>query len=93
MANEVTKRDGSRQPFDEGKIRRSIEAAAQEAGLGEERVMELVDQVSRVAIEFANGKEEIATSEIKEKIFSELDKVEPSASEAWRRHYQAKGKG
>lgn len=92
MANEVIKGDGSRQPFDEGKIRRSIEAAAQEAGLGQERVAELVDQVSRVATGVADGKEEITTSEIKETILSELDRIEPSASEAWRKHDQAKGK-
>ena len=93
MANEVIKRDGSKQSFDEEKIRRSIEVAAQEAGLAQERVAELVDQVSRVAIEFSSGKEEIATSEIKETILSELDRVEPSVSEAWRKHDQAKGKG
>ena len=92
MANEVIKRDGSRQHFDEGKIRRSIEAAATEAGLAQERVAELVDQVSRVAIDVAGGKEEIATSEIKEKILSELDGVEPSVSEAWRKHDQVKGR-
>ena len=92
MANEVIKRDGSKQPFDEGKIRRSIEAAAQEAGLAQERITELVDQVSRVAIDVAGGKEEITTTEIKETILSELDGVEPSVSEAWRRHDQVKSK-
>ena len=90
MANEVIKADGSKQPFDEGKIRKSIEAAGQEAGLEQERIAELVNQVSRVAIEFASEKEEIATSEIKETILSELDKVEPSVSESWRKHDQAK---
>ena len=91
MANEVIKMDGSKQPFDEGKIRKSIESAATEAGLAQERIVELVDQVSRVAIDVAGGKEEIATSEIKETILSELDRVEPGVSEAWRKHDQAKG--
>jgi len=86
MANEVIKKDGSREPFDAEKIRNSIRAACQEAGLEEGRKNEVVEQVAKVAIELADSKEEIATSEIKEKILSELDNIEPSVSAAWRKH-------
>ena len=91
MANFVVKKDGSREPFDPQKIRNSIGAAAQEAGLAEDRRNEVVGQVAATAIEVADQKEEIPTSEIKAKILSELDQVEPSVSAAWRRYEQEKG--
>lgn len=92
MAKEVIKRDGRKEPFDAEKIKKSIEAAAKMANLSEERVKEIVDQVSGAAIQLAEGKEEIATSELKEKILAELGAIEPSVSEAWEKYEQEKGK-
>ena len=92
MANFVIKKDGSKEPFDEGKIKKSIELAVKQANLPEDRVNELVEQVSRVALQVAEGKEEIATTELREKILSELDNLEPSVSEDWRKYDQEKGK-
>lgn len=91
MANFVIKKDGEKEPFDAKKIEASIRAAASEANLSEERVNKVVEQVSSVAIQLAEEKEEIATAEIKEKILSELDILEPSVSEVWRKHEQEKG--
>ena len=93
MANEVIKRDGSREPFDPEKIKSSIRKAAQKTDLPEERVNEVVEQVSKAAIELADSKEEIATSEIREKILSELDNVEPKVAESWRDYDRTKGEG
>jgi len=90
MAKEVTKKDGIKQPFAAEKIRNSIAAAAQTTDLSEERKNEVVEQVATAVIQMAEGKEEIATSEIKEKILSELDSIEPAISEAWRKHDQEK---
>ena len=92
MANFVIKKNGSKEPFDAEKIRKSIIAAAQGTNLSEERINEVVEQVSKVALELAEGKEEIATSELREKILGELDNVEPSISEGWRKHDQEKEK-
>lgn len=92
MAKEVIKRDGSREPFSEDKVRNSVRAAAQDAGLPEDRVGKVVDQVSQTALDAAATKDEIATSEIAEIILRELDSVEPSAAAAWRRHDQSQGK-
>ena len=90
MANEVIKKDGTREPFDPEKIKTSIKAAVEETNLSEERKNEVVEQVASVAIKMAEEREEIATSEIKEKILSELDRIEPSVSAAWRRYDQEK---
>lgn len=92
MANFVIKKDGAKEPFDEGKIKKSIEIAAKQAGLPEDRVNELVEQVSKAALQVAEGKEEIATAELREKILSELDNLESSVSEGWRKYDQEKGK-
>ena len=91
MANTVIKNDGSEGPFDESKIRKSIETAAKEAGLPDGRIEELVEQVTGVAVGLAEGKEKIATSELRESILSKLDEVEPAVSEAWRKHDETKG--
>ena len=91
MSNFVIKRDGTREPFDAEKIRRAITGAAQRTNLSEERKDEVVEQVLSAALQLAREKEEIKTSEIKEKILSELEVIEPSASVAWRKYAQEKG--
>ncbi len=92
MATVVIKKDGTKQSFDLEKIKNSIKMAAQQAGLAEDKVNEVVEQVSTVALQLAAQKEEIATSEIKDKILSELDNVEPSVSAAWRKYDEEKKK-
>lgn len=91
MATNVVKKDGSKQPFDEGKIRRSIEATCQDAGLATEKTQEVVGQVLPVALNAAVAKEEIATSELGDVVLAELEKAEPAAAEAWRKYVQSKG--
>lgn len=93
MANEVIKKDGSKQPFDPEKIRNSIKGAAARSELPEERQSEVVEQVATAVIQLAEGKEEVATSEIRENILSELDRLEPSVSAAWKKHEEEKGAG
>jgi len=88
MAKEVIKKDGAKEPFDAEKIKNSILGAAQRTELSEERKNEVVEKVAATVIQMAEEKDEIATSEIKEKILSELDIVEPAVSEAWRKYEQ-----
>jgi transcriptional regulator NrdR family protein len=90
MATQVIKRDGSKQPFDAEKIRRAISLACAEGGLTEERKAEVVEQVSASALSLAETKNEIAASELREKILSELDNVEPAAAQAWRKYDEAR---
>jgi len=90
MANFVIKNDGSKEAFDAEKVKNSIRKAAGEAGVTEDRVNEIVEQVTTSVSELANQKEEITAGEIKAKVLSELDIVEPSVSEAWRKYEQTK---
>ena len=86
MASQVIKKDGTKQPFDPEKIKTAIGLAAEQAGLSEERKNEVVEQVATAVIQLADTKEEIATSELREKILSELDNIEPSVASVWREH-------
>jgi len=86
MAREVIKKDGTKEPFDAAKIKNSIVAAAQRTDLPDEKKNEVVAQVTATVIQMADAKDEIATSEIREKILSELDIVEPSVSAAWKKY-------
>ena len=86
MAKEVIKKDGLKQPFDAEKIKNSVRAAASQTGLLEERTDEVVEQVTAAVVSIVDIKEEITSSEIKENVLSELDNVEPSVSEAWRKY-------
>jgi len=90
MASQVIKKDGTKQSFDSEKIRKSITAAASRADLSEERKNEVIEQVVASALQLAEQKEEIETRELREKILSELDVVEPSISDAWRKYDQEK---
>jgi len=88
MASNVVKKDGTKEPFNSEKIRNSISAAAELANLSEEKKNEVVEQVATTVIQMAEKKEEIATSELREKILSDLDRIEPSVSAAWRKYDQ-----
>ena len=88
MTTQVIKKDGTEQPFDAEKIKNSIAAAALRTDLSEERQTEVTGQVAAKVVQMVEEKEEISTSEIKESILSELDIVEPTISEAWRKYDQ-----
>jgi len=92
MANFVIKRDGTKEAFDAEKIKMSITAAAQRTDLSEEQVNKAVERALGAAIQEAEGKEEITTAELRGKILTELDIIEPSISEEWRKYDQEKGK-
>lgn len=91
MANQVIKKDGTKEPFDAEKIKKSIAGAAQDANVSEERKNQIVEQVANATIQMAEGKEEIASSELKAKILGDLDQIEPSVSAAWRKQDEEKG--
>ena len=91
MVNTVIKKDGTKQPFDDEKIRKSIRSAAEEAGLEKERASEVVNQVASEVMQSIKDKDEVTTSDLKEKILNMLDMIEPSVSAAWR-EYDSKRK-
>lgn len=92
MAQQVVKRDGTKEPFDEGKLKRAIEAAAAEGGLAPEVVVETVSQVFGVVMQYASTKDEVASSDLRDKALEELDRVAPAAADAWRKFDEKRGR-
>lgn len=92
MANQVIKANGAREPFNEGKVKNSIELACGDAGVSGDKMAEIVDRVLPAVLNAVTSKEEIATAELKAAILKELDGVEPSVSAAWRKYDETKGK-
>ena len=90
MASNVIKKDGTKEPFNPEKIKNAIRAAAVRTDLSEEKKNEVIEQVTAPVIQMTDTKEEIATSEIREKVLTELDRVEPAIAEAWRKYDQEK---
>lgn len=90
MATEVIKRDGSREPFLEEKVRRSIAASARDAGITEDRALGIADEAAAAVMDAAGQVEAMETSAIAEIILSELDRIEPAAAESWRAHVRSK---
>lgn len=92
MANEVIKKDGSKEPFNAEKVRNAIIAAGEETGLSEERIEKAADQVTAFVVQLVEASSEITTAEIRAKVLSALDTFEPDISEAWRK-YDREAKG
>lgn len=90
MAEYVIKDDGLKEPFQAEKIRGSIREAAQEAGLPEERVAELVEEVGEETVEMTEQRDTIPTREIRDFILEELGEEAPSVAGAWKRHEERK---
>ena len=90
MANQVIKRDGTKEPYDENKMTKSISDAGHDAGLPDDKIAAIVSQVGGVAAALAAGKEEIATSELGMCILAELSKVDPAVADAWKKNEAAK---
>ena len=88
MAKEVIKKDGTKQPFDARKISNAIMAAGAETDLPDDKINKAIEQVTAVIIQMVEAKEEITTSDVREKVLSELDGIEPAISEAWRKYDQ-----
>jgi transcriptional regulator NrdR family protein len=77
----VIKRKGYEEEFDPEKIKSAIEKAAQDAG--EPQIFRVVEDVSRIALEFCEDKEIIDSQDIREVILNYLKDKYPKVYEAW----------
>lgn len=82
----VIKKDGRKELFDFEKLKKSIAAAARDAGLTSEKISELVTEVSALVFQLISKYEEVQSAEIREKVLGELNRVEPSVVKAWKKY-------
>jgi len=92
MANQVIKKDGSKEPFNAEKIKRVIRLAGQQAGLDEIKQNEIAEKIAAKIVEILKDKEEVAAIEIRDKVLGELDLYAPNVSAAWRDYELNKNK-
>jgi len=73
---QIVKRDGSKQEFSAAKIAKVVHAA----GLSEEKAQELSEQVEAwFKVQASEGKKELSSLEIKDKVSSLLEKTDKYA--------------
>lgn len=84
MTDFVIKKSGERVLFDEEKVRNSIASAARAVHISEEKINMISDQILGEIRQWVAREDKITTSEIKEKVLSQLDVIEPEAAESWR---------
>jgi len=93
MIDQVEKSDGSRQLFNEEKMRASIAAAAKDAGILNGNVIDLIDRISSDVMTAIGERTEISTAELKELIVAKLSQEEPRVAIAWKQYDAQKQKG
>jgi len=92
MANEVIKKSGIKEMFEPDKIRKSITKAIERVNIPEQRKDEIVEEVSEIVISNLKERGDVESSEIRESILSELDRIAPVVSNTWREYEQNKVK-
>lgn len=91
MVNFVTKKDGTKEPFDAEKIKAAVEAASTQAGLSDEDSAATAQKVLDLVFPSFGDRQEVASTEIKEKVLAELDTIAPDVSASWKKYDEAKG--
>ena len=90
MANFVTKKDGSKIPFDPEKIKASVVAACLDVELPNEEADKIAEEIFGLVAGALKNQEEVSTSEVREKVLAELDMLHPNVAEAWRKYETTK---
>lgn len=84
MVMNVIKRNGLMEPFDERKLRGSIEKAMIDARLKIDELSDDIDQIVDSTMRSLNNKQDVDISELRSSILEELEKRKPVAAAAWR---------
>jgi len=92
MIQSVIKKDGGKVPFNQEKLKASITAAADDAGLQENEKNAIAEKVLYSVEAAFEGREEVSTAEIRDKVLSELHASFPIVAEAWIKYDSARGK-
>ncbi len=92
MAKFVVKKDGEKIPYDAEKIKAAIMAASADSGLASDKASEIAEKVLELVDMAVGAREEVPTSEIKERILAELDSMAPNISKSWRKYDEANKK-
>jgi transcriptional regulator NrdR family protein len=86
MPKQAQKRKGYQEEFQVEKLRRSIENAARDAGLPEDKVFQVVEEISSYVLENVKDLESVDTQSLRTLILNKLDETYPEVANAWRKY-------
>ena len=81
----VLKRNGKRQNFLPGKVRKGVEGAAKDAELSPKRRKELLAEVAEPVIALMKKKRTIRAVDLRKSLLGRIDRRSKKAGNAWRR--------
>lgn len=84
MVSHVLKRNGSRQAFNAGKLKRAVERAAKDAKLGMAKRKELLKEVVDPLANLVKKKRLVRASALRKALLGRLERRAKSAAAAWR---------
>ena len=86
MPKQVQKRKGYQEEFQVEKLKRSIENAARDAGLPEDKAFQVVEEISSYVLENVKDLESVDTQSLRALILNKLDETYPEVANAWRKY-------
>jgi transcriptional regulator NrdR family protein len=86
MPKQVQKRKGYQEEFLVEKLKRSIENAARDAGLPENKIFQVVEEISSYVLENIKDLESVDTQSLRTLILNKLDEIYPEVANSWRKY-------
>ena len=83
---EIIKRGGEKEPFNEKKIKKSIENAVKQAGFNVEEKKSLINDTYTRAIEVATERDQIQARAIRNEILNYLQHEDKEVATAWENY-------
>jgi len=80
----VIKKDDRREDFSRDKIKRGIESAARRAKVDQKRSRDIADKVARKVEDNFRNRDEVRSSDIRNRVVSELEKENKSLAKEFR---------
>lgn len=88
MANFIIKRDGKKEPFYIGKIKRGIVEAGLKTDMQEKKAEELAEKVSSEISWSIRNANEVLAAELTARVVSALDAVAPKVAKMWKKYQE-----
>jgi transcriptional regulator NrdR family protein len=80
----VVKRDDRRERFDDKKLRRAIERAAERTDIDKKRAREIAERVARDVRDRFKDRDEVRSDDIRRRVLDRLDSEERRLAESFR---------
>jgi transcriptional regulator NrdR family protein len=86
MPQKVQKRKGSQEEFQIEKLKNSLKKAARGANYSEDKIFQVVEEISGYVLESIADLESVDTQSMRDLILNKLDELYPEVSQAWRKY-------